>query len=146
MPSARGNGGQGERASVDGKIIYCGTAFCSIVGLALLIVGAVVYYSNVDDVEQTCTCPEGEAGDECCTKLHSVCDECWCTHVEESEGYCSSYETTGSDGGGGRIIAVAGLVVCVISACMLLSMRACTRWSETHLHEKRPPIASSAIV
>lgn len=145
MPAARANGAGGQRNSKDGKVIYCGAVFCSIVGLTLLIVGVVVYYSKVNEVELSCTCPDGDSEGECCTTMSSLCDECWCTHPEEADGYCSTYDETSPDGGQGRSIAVAGLVVCVISACMLLSMGACTRWSETHLHEKRPPVANNAI-
>lgn len=127
----------GNKLSVDGKVIYTGATICSVVGLVLLVVGAVVYFQNSEDGEQLCTCPAGESGDGCCQEIPSVCDECWCTSTV-SEGFCSDYEDSGSSGGAGLSLAVAGLVVCVVSSAMLCTMKTCTKWSEKNLHHKSP--------
>lgn len=126
-----------KELSIDGKVIYTGATVCSVVGLVLLVVGAVVYYENSEDGEQLCACPDGESGEECCQEISSVCDECWCTSTL-SEGYCADFEDSGSHGGAGLSLAIAGLVVCVFSSAMLCTMKACKNWSEKHLH-KNPP-------
>ena len=101
-----------------------------------------VYTHNANDGEYTCSCP-GDDG-VCCEKLHSLCDECWCTDVSidnaDAEGRCLEYEHTGTHGGAGLGLAVAGLVVSLVSAAMLITMRRCKNWSEKNLHVKYPAV------
>ena len=119
-----------------GKKLLAGATVCSILGLVLLVAGAVVYYGNSNDGEQVCACPEGESGDGCCTEVPTLCDACYCTD-SLSDHYCADFEDTSSSGGAGLPLAIAGLVVCVISAVMLCTMKACKSWSEKHQQDKK---------
>lgn len=126
--------------SFDAKVVFGAATFCTFLGIALIVAGVVVYNANATVGGHSCTCPEGEAGDECCHELHSVCDECWCTHFELSEGYCDLYEDTSSHDGPGLGLAIGGLAVCGVSAAMLITMRRCKKWSEKNLHVRYPPV------
>jgi len=109
-----------------GKKILAGATFFSIVGVILLVVGAVIYYSNSNDGEHVCSCPNGESGDGCCEEVPTLCYACYCTDAL-SDHYCADFEDTGSGGGAGLPLAIAGLVVCVVSAAMLCTMKACKK-------------------
>lgn len=137
MPGATAAEG-GKKTSIDAKVVYSTAGFCSLLGLVLLIVGAVVYTNKANDGEYTCTC-SGD-GAECCKELHSLCDECWCTHDSTSDGYCTDFEHTGTHGDEGLGLAIAGLVVSVLSAAMLITMHRCKTWSEKNLHVRYPAV------
>lgn len=128
-----------DRVSVDAKAVNCVVSFCSCLGLVLVVTGAVLY-SQIDKGDHTCSCPE--EGD-CCEPHPSLCAECWCPDDEENElvagGYCASYNR-GESGAGPISVAIAGVIVCVVSATMLITMRWCKSWSEKHLHVRYPPV------
>lgn len=131
--------GKGEKSSLDSKVVSGAAGCCSLLGLLLLVIGLVVYLTNAEAGGHTCVCVD-EAADECCKEVPSVCDECWCTHVEESDGYCSDFEDTSSHGAGGLGISIAGLIVCAFGASMLITMRTCKDWSEKNLHIRYPQV------
>lgn len=126
------------KTSVDAKVVYSTAGFCSVLGLVLLVVGAVVYVHNADDGELTCSCPGGDS--QCCEEIHSLCPECWCETDSETGGQCAAFEHTGKHGGSGLGLALAGLVVCLVSATMLITMRRCQNWSEKNLHVRYPAV------
>lgn len=126
------------KTSVDAKVVYGTAGFCSVLGLVLLVVGAVVYINNADDGEYTCLCPGGDA--RCCKEVHSMCAECWCKADADSEGQCADFEHTGQHGGSGLGLAIAGLVVSLVSAAMLITMHRCKDWSEKNLHVRYPAV------
>lgn len=135
----------GKTTSIDAKVVYSTAGFCSVLGLVLLIVGAVVYTTNADDGEYACTCP-GD-GSECCEELHSLCDECWCkTDADADGGVCSDFGHTGTEGGAGLGLAVAGLVVSLAGAAMLIAMHRCKDWSEKNLHVRYPAVTPGVDV
>lgn len=127
------------KASIDAKVVYSTAGFCSVLGLALLVVGVVVYTTNSDDGEWACSC-SGEDGSQCCDQLHSLCAECWCSSDANPDGQCADFEHTGTSGGPGLGIAIAGLVVSLLSAGMLITMHRCKNWSEKNLHVKYPAV------
>lgn len=129
-----------EHLSLDAEIVYCTTICCTLAGIVLLIAGLMVYDSNAKNGGPICSCPDEYSGDECCTEVHSLCDECWCVQSDDSDGQCSDFEDTSSHGGAGLSLAIAGLVVCVMSAAMLMTMRWCKNWAEKNMHVKYPPV------
>lgn len=131
----------GKRMSVDAKVLYGAAGFCSILGLILLIVGAIVYTQNAQDGEDVCLCPDDGSEGECCEESFSTCPECWCGHSGGLEGYCSGYERTGSHGGAGLGLALAGLAVCVLSSAMLITVQRCKHWAQKNLHVRYPAVS-----
>lgn len=124
-----------QRTSVDAKVVNGVVSCCVLIGLSLVIAGFVVY-SQLREGTHDCSCHD----DVCCETSKSLCSECWCHEpgVQET-GYCGDYDKGGSVDAA-ISIATAGLVVCVISATMLVTMHWCKEWSEKHLHVRYPPV------
>lgn len=128
----------GKGVSIDAKVLYSASGCCSFIGVALLIAGLVVYTMKAEDGEHVCSCPEGQ--EVCCEENYSFChDGCWCSNGSE-DGYCDSFEHTGSHGGEGISLAIAGSIVCLISSVLLITMRWCQEWSEKNLHVRYPAV------
>lgn len=124
-----------QRMSVDAKVVNGIVSCCVLIGLALVVAGGVVY-SQLREGTHDCSCH----GDICCETLKSLCSECWCHEPDEQEaGYCGGYDKGGSVDAA-ISIAIAGLIVCIISATMLVTMHWCKEWSEKHLHVRYPPV------
>lgn len=131
--------GSDKGVSIDAKVLYSASGCCSFIGVALLIAGVVVYTMKADDGEHVCPCPEGV--EECCEVNYSLChDGCWCMDETESGYYCDSFEHTGSHGGEGITLAIAGSIICLISSILLITMRWCKEWSEKNLHVRYPAV------
>lgn len=124
-----------ERISIDAKVVYGIVGCCVLVGIALLVAGGVVF-SQREEGSEGCICDS----DLCCEISLSKCSECWCHEPGVDEiGFCGNFETSVSDNGA-LGIATAGLVVCVICAAMLVTMRWCKEWSEKNLHVRYPAV------
>lgn len=137
-----------QRISFDAKVVNCVVSSCVLLGLALVIAGAVVS-SQIKQEADSCPCPED--GTRCCYHSPSVCSQCYCEEEELESGdesvynpdagdFCADYENTTESGAAAIAIAIAGVVVCVVSAAMLITMRWCKNWSEKHLHVRYPAV------
>lgn len=128
--------------SVDAKVVNGVVCFCVLLGLALVVAGGVVH-SQIREGSHECVCHESE----CCRKVIALCDECFCHDYgaggDDVEGKCKDYDT-GESGAGAIALAIAGVVVCTISAIMLITMRWCKEWSEKHLHVRYPAVSPMA--
>lgn len=138
---------QSDRLSFDAKVVNCVVSFCVLLGLVLLVAGAVVY-SQIEDDSDKCPCsdrPDGSTA--CCFESPSVCSECQCDDDslgsiirKENDAFCTDYERNEGDSAAAISVAATGVVVCVVSAAMLVTMRWCKEWSEKHLHVRYPPV------
>lgn len=137
---------QSDRLSFDAKVVNCVVSFCVLLGLVLLVAGAVVY-SQIEDGSHECPCTDKPDGSTvCCFESPSVCAECQCEDdslesiIRENGEPCADYERDEGDSAAAISVAATGVVVCVVSAAMLVTMRWCKEWSEKHLHVRYPPV------